>query len=403
MHKAFNKFNYVKDKLFLDTLISTVEELRGAVPKGKKRTNWTAVLDIMSSEFPSRRMTKESLRNSYRRITNTNNVNQITKKRDDKRMGRTKLEQRLLAEIKTKRPIDYLCERLDVPESKIYEAVAKLQMQGYRAVAVFKEDGVIYVHNRVRFTQPVPGLAGSAEGLDITHLMEGDTVRFAVVSDTHFGSIMSDKKSLSKFYDRVVEEGITTVLHVGDLSEGYYPNRPTSVHEQDAVGFTEQLKQLVREYPRRDGVTTYCITGNHDFSFMRAGHANIGDALAAMRDDIVYLGHNFGRIWLHPSLDVSMIHPTDGVGADYTRKIRDIVERNPQRRGKIMLVGHYHKWAMVKHKGIYGYLVPSFEKKTSFMDDNNLTSEVGGVIFEVKIGKKGDILSVVTEYVDYSI
>jgi len=136
VHKAFNKFNYAKDKLFLDTLISTVEEIRGAVPKGKKRTNWIAVLDIMSSKFPSRRMTKESLRNSYRRITNTNKVNQITKKRDDKRMGRVKLEQRLLAEIKTKRPIDYLCERLDVPESKIYEAVAKLQMQGYRAVKI---------------------------------------------------------------------------------------------------------------------------------------------------------------------------------------------------------------------------------------------------------------------------
>jgi hypothetical protein len=47
-------------------------------------------------------------------------------------------------------------------------------------------------------------------------------------------------------------------------------------------------------------------------------------------------------------------------------------------------------------------MVPSFEKKTPFMDDNNLTTDVAGMIFSVHTDKKGNILAIGTEYYDFS-
>ena len=397
---AFNQKSIRRDKHFLETLLITIANVRNANP-ARKSDNWKEVLSIMQRRFPRRALTVEGLRNRYRRLTDVK-VNQITKRKDDFVAGRQSIEQKVLHEIKRKRPLAYLVEKLDLPEGRILEALAKLQMKGYRGIAIYDEDGVKFAHNRVRFFKTIPGLAGNEEGFDLSDIYGGETITFAVVSDTHFGNKMADKKSLSKFYDLVQSRGISTVLHVGDLTDGYYTNRPTSVLEQDAVGFSNQLRMFVKQYPRREGITTYCITGNHDYTHMRNGFANIGEAVNDLRDDIVYLGHNFGRILLAKGLDVSLIHPTDGAGSGLSDKLRRLIEHNKNRRSKIMLVGHYHKSAHEKYQGCYGYLVPGFERKTAFMDDNNLTSDVAGMIFHVSMDKKGNILTVGTEYHDYS-
>lgn len=391
----------IKNRDFNTALQATVEVSVKAMPSGALKHDWNQVLVTMQGLFPNRPLTKESLRNRYRRLTDLK-VHQITQRKDDFVAGRTTLEQKVLNEIKQKRPLAYLVDRLGVPEEKIFEAVAKLQMQGFRAISIFDEEGVKYVHNRVRFYSTIPGIAGGEEGLDISDLYGGETITFAVVSDTHVGSLCFAKKELHKFYDIVAERGINTVFHVGDLSDGYYTNRPTSVLEQDAVGYTNQLRAFVRNYPQRAGVTTFAITGNHDYTHMRNGFANIGEGIAELREDIVYLGHNFGRLHVAKNVDVSLIHPTDGAAANLSEKLRSLVDRNMNRRSKIMLVGHYHKTAHEKYNGVYAYMVPSFEKKTGFMDDNNLTTDVGGMIFTVHMDKKGNILRITTEYYDFS-
>jgi len=398
---AFNHRSLARDKEFLSNLLDVVADVRKTKPVGDNKMDWKQTLAIMQERFPSRQMTIESLRNRYRRLTDVR-VNQIVKRKDDYVAGRQTLEQRVLNEIKQKRPLAYLCEKLDVPEDKILQAVAKLQMNGYRGVAIYDEDGVKFVHNRVRFFKTIPGLAGDAEGLDISSVFGGERLEFAVVSDTHIGNKMSDIKSLHKFYDIVADRGINTVFHVGDLTDGYYTQRPTSVLEQDAVGYANQLRLFVQRYPQRGGVTTYAITGNHDYTHMRNGLANIGEEIADKRDDIVYLGHNFGKLMLRKGVNVSLIHPTDGAGEGLSDKIRRVIERNPHRRAEIILIGHFHKWMHEKYMGSYGYLVPSFEKKTPFMDDNNLTTEVGGVIFTVYTDKKGKIVTIGTEFYDFS-
>lgn len=390
----------VKDKknvVFLESLLDVVANVRKTSPSGHT-TSWKKVLSEMEARFPNRKLTKESLRNRYRRLTDLK-VNQITKVKDDKVAGRTKMEQRVLHEIRRKRPLEWLCERLDATEDQIYASVAKLQRKGYKGAAIYDEDGVVYVHNRIRFHKTIPGLSNYSSVLDLSDDFDGSTVTFAVVSDTHVGNINTAYKELNKFYDIVQERGVKHVLHIGDLTDGYYTHRPTSVLEQDAVGFQNQLRMFVKKYPSRLGVETIAISGNHDYTHLRNGFADIGETIGSIREDITYLGHNFARVKMAPHLHVSMIHPTDGSTENSVKKIKDIINRNPDRRGDIMLIGHYHKVASVFHNDVYGYLVPSFEHKTEFMRDNNLTSEVGGMFITVNLNSRGAITSVNSEVV----
>jgi predicted phosphodiesterase len=225
------------------------------------------------------------------------------------------------------------------------------------------------------------------------------TIRIGVVSDTHIGNKNFDRCALDYLYDYFDELGIKTVLHVGDLTDGYYSNRPTSILEQDAIGFDQQLRLFCEVYPKREGITTYAISGNHDFTFTREAFANIGEAIEARRSDIRYLGHNFAKFPLNDKSAISLIHPTDGTPQSLSLRLQQIIDRNEHRVSDIILVGHYHKFVQIYYKGVYGYLVPSLERQTGFMSDNNLTSLVGGLVLTIKVDDEGYIMSVTTEYV----
>ncbi|MBO2523865.1 MAG: hypothetical protein CW336_08485 [Bacteroidetes bacterium] len=160
-------------------------------------------------------------------------------------------------------------------------------------------------------------------------------------------------------------------------------------------------QNVVRDSPFIQDGKLYGYT-NHDATHMRNGSADIGEAISMMReDDLVYLGHNFSKLDIAENLTVSLVHPTDGIARNFNNKIRDIIDRNAARRADLMFIGHYHKLAMLKHQGVYGYVVPSFQRQTSFMADNNLESVVGGMIITVNFNELGDISSVATEVIEF--
>lgn len=369
-------------------LLEAVEFVRENYPMGSQ-TNWVEVKKHLQSVRST-----EALRSHYRRLT-TNMKEQI-KERHDMKMGRNTLEKKLLPAIKRKCSIDYLIDRFNTDEDSILKAVAKLQLQGYKGVRIFDEEGVTYVHNKVTLGE----LRSEKKDINVVHKTY-EPFQIAVVSDTHIGSIYSDLDALNEFYDIVEGRGITEVYHAGDISDGYYNNRPTSIMEQDAVGFTNQLKKIVNEYPKRENVTTYFITGNHDQTHQRNAFADIGEAISMTRDDMVYLGHNFARVHLTEYITLGLVHPTGGVSRNFNLHIRNMIDRNPGRRADILMYGHYHKLAMLKHMGIWGYITPSFQRQTTFMQDNNLESVVGGVIFTIIPGIDGKLDRIITEVIEF--
>ncbi len=97
---------------------------------------------------------------------------------------------------------------------------------------------------------------------------------------------------LQEAYDRAAADGIKTVLHCGDITDGFYKIRPTHIYELDNMGADEQIDDVVANYPMRDGVKTYFITGNHDETHIMNGGINVCKNIAMRRDDMVYVGHD---------------------------------------------------------------------------------------------------------------
>jgi UDP-2,3-diacylglucosamine pyrophosphatase LpxH len=375
----------------LDDLISTVKRHKDA--KGK--TKWQLVAKEMNELYPDEAGTPNKWNTYYRWKTNgkyQERRNVAIKKRDDARVGVTNIGERLIRELKGKRELSFLAKLLDYSENDILAEATRLRLNGYPGIGIWNEEGKTFLQN---ITKQV-GIPG-ARRVDL----KGDTVKLAIVSDTHLGSNDEAIEELKAFYAYAEKQGVSAVLHVGDISDGYYTNRPTSIFEQHAVGFQNQLEYISKVYPTIPGVKTYFITGNHDWTHTRNGAANIGEVLANYRhDDLVYLGHNFGQFQINETV-ISLIHPTDGSSRTWSHKLQEIIDRNEARRGHIMLVGHYHKQLKMKYKGVHGYLVPSFQHQTGFMEDNNLTSEVGGLILTLKFDKDGNIATISTEEVNY--
>ena len=82
-----------------------------------------------------------------------------------------------------------------------------------------------------------------------------------VVSDTHFGNNNNQVHLLNELYLEAYNRGITTALHIGDMTDGNYTNRPESPRLQFLHGFDEQVGYVVDMYPKIDGMTTYYILG----------------------------------------------------------------------------------------------------------------------------------------------
>ena len=375
-------------------LLADLSEVVKRHKDDKGNTQWKQVATIMNELYPEEAGTPNKWNTYYRWRTNTKYQEQRTaaiKKRDDARVGSVNISERLIRELKGKRELSYLAKLLNYSENDILAEATKLKLNGYPGVSVWNEEGKTFLQNITKQQGK-----GSRFSLDLPT----QDIKVAIVSDTHLGSNTNALDELNNFYKYAKEQGVSVVLHVGDISDGYYTNRPTSIFEQHAVGFQNQLEYIAKVYPTIPGVKTYFITGNHDWTHTRNGAANIGEVLSNYRDDLVYLGHNFGQFEINDTV-ISLIHPTDGSSRTWSHKLQEVIDRNEARRGNIMLVGHYHKQLYMKYKGVHGFLVPSFQHQTGFMQDNNLTSEVGGIIMTLKFDDNGSLASINQEWVNY--
>ncbi len=271
------------------------------------------------------------------------------------------------------------------------EAVELLRKQGHN-IEIWFEDNVLWCMEK-----PLPRATTSVGTLgDFT----GSTLVIGVVSDTHIGNEHSQIEALTEFYAHARERGVEVVYHVGDLTDGMYPNRSDSFYEQDAHGFSEQVRKVVEVYPRITGVETRFITGNHDVTHMRNGGASVGETVAALRDDMVYLGHNFAKEWLTPHCSMNLVHPFDGVVQNVTWKLQKYIDGAiGARKSDILLMGHYHKQGYIYYKGTHGFMVPSFEGQTGFMTSANIESYIGGYVLTLQFDADGYLRTITSEAV----
>jgi predicted phosphodiesterase len=276
--------------------------------------------------------------------------------------------------------VEALADAADVSPRKVREASERLGLKGYR----IEDEG-----NRVVLRRLPPPSTKVHRAL-----FKGEDITIGVVSDTHLSSKHERLEELHIAYDVMRDEGVTTVLHPGDLvcGMGIFPGQANEIQHHT---YEEQVEYAALNYPRRDGITTRIIAGNHDLEgqFGKVG-ANPVVAVAHQRDDFDYLGDYRATIELEQGTRLYMLHPKGGMGyaADY--KVRKLVEGfEGGTKPHALLIGHFHRRFDIEARGVQCLGCGCFEGGGSFGVRLGLSDPaVGFHIVRMRVGDDGSIV-----------
>lgn len=227
------------------------------------------------------------------------------------------------------------------------------------------------------------------------------TIKFAIMGDTQLGSKYAQITYLHDFYDRCVKEGIKDVYHTGDITEGL-KMRVGHEYELYAVSADDMRDDVVKNYPKREGITTHFITGNHDASIYKQVGYDIGQAIANARPDMKYLGRDCAVINITPNCTLELRHPWDGTAYALSYKIQKMIEAmESDSKPNILAVGHYHKAEYMFYRNVHALQTGCFQGQTPFTRGKGISIHLGGWIVEVEVDDKGTIKAFKSQFVPY--
>ena len=212
-----------------------------------------------------------------------------------------------------------------------------------------------------------------------------------LVSDTHFGNNKQQLHLLNKVYQEAYNRGIDTMLHLGDIVDGNYPNRPENPRQQFLHGFDEQAGYVVDMYPKVKGIKTKYILGSHDETHYKNGQATISEWVSRCRDDMEYLGQDSATLEIN-GIKIFMDHPGGGSVNSISYKPQKRIETlESYYKPKILLIGHYHKSYSFVYRNVRCIEVPCLCDKTQFQKKQGLSNVVGAYFLNIYSDKKGNI------------
>jgi hypothetical protein len=227
--------------------------------------------------------------------------------------------------------------------------------------------------------------------LEVTN--NGSFFDVGLVSDTHLACKEERLDALHNQSDLFAAEGIRTVLHAGNIVDGYVPRiNGGSVH---CTGIDDQVQYVIDNYPKRDGIATHFITGDdHEGWWMKEGF-NFGAYLEMLarrqgRTDLNYVGHVEADVEVNtgaarPTI-IKVQHP--GGGSSYARSYAGQKQVEAFQGGEkpaILVQGHYHVSNYMLERNIHVIGMPGFQDQTIFARKKRLRMDVGGAILRFKV------------------
>ena len=217
-----------------------------------------------------------------------------------------------------------------------------------------------------------------------------------LISDTHLCSVAERLDVVNDAYDAFKARGITHVFHTGDISDGWQEYR-NHISFVKAHGDQDQAAYVIKHYPKREGITTYVIGGNHDDSYGKSkvdrvslvvhGFQHQGKVIKG-RDDIKYLGPYNHYVRFPQEVIMQMLHPRGGNAyAKSYRQQKRSEEMDPNRRPDLQVSGHYHTWNYIWLVGTHFLALPGMQDETEFFVRLGYPRSVGYTILTYKIEK----------------
>lgn len=353
-----------------------VVELINARYRGENNMTWNEIADACGS-------THGSVRGMARRIHRTEPQAVLNLEHTRPVQPLTPLDM-----LKRGTTIQALASSLGLTEKGAHALVDDLRNQGH---VIANEGERLFISNIVPQTEPV---------IKVTPWNgKATTIRFGLMGDNQFGSIYTQKTALQRFYDLLQSEGIKDVYHTGDITEGYNM-RLGHLFECYAHGADALVDDVVKDYPKHDGITTHFITGNHDHSIIKHSGYDIGMSISQQRDDLDYLGQSVAIIQLAPMCTLELRHPIDGTAYALSYKIQKMIEAmSGGEKPSILAVGHYHKAEYLFYRNVHAIQTGCFQAQSAWMRGKGLSAALGGWIIDIDVDADGVITRFRPEFV----
>lgn len=295
--------------------------------------------------------------------------------------------------------IEGLCDKFDRGPSNIRAALQGLRDKGYAVANVETGEGEVITlprampprHKRIDFS--------------------GQVLHIGVVADTHLHSTKCAYDFLHSTYDHFAAEGIENVLHCGDLGDGP-GERGYRGHQwetlEGCMDWRGSLRYCHEHYPKRKGIKTHLIAGNHDLWEFDATGRDLMHLLAngsteplcqlPPRDDIEYLGHELADVTLGPGVRVRMFHPGGGGAYAASYNLQKAIEAIPGGdKPHLLLMGHFHQSCEMFIRNVQGIQVPGMQWRTRFLQRKIKEPVVGALIVDALIDGDGSLRKVKIE------
>jgi len=350
--------------------------------------------DKMAKKFG---LTKETMRKRCRKLglNNIRITNQINKIYNE-----NKKDNLLKVLLKNgTHSVEELSNKTGLLPIKVREKIEELKLGKYN---------VVHKNHKYELSNQVA--IGNEKQLNIEN-WKGDKVRFGFVADTHLGSKFERMDALNALYNIFADEGIDTVYHGGNIIDGEHRFNKYEIH---TYGISPQVEYCVNAYPKREGVTTYFVTGDdHEGWYIQRERVNIGryiemEAKQSGRDDLIYIGHleadinlcgdepDKGESWMR------VMHGGGGTSYALSYTPQKIVESyQGGEKPNILLLGHYHKIDYCFPREVHVIQMGCTQDQTIFMRKRKIQAHIGGGILKVRRAPDGTINRVNVEFITF--
>lgn len=211
-------------------------------------------------------------------------------------------------------------------------------------------------------------------------------IKFGLVSDTHFGHVCQQPQAINDMYDYFVAEGITDVIHAGDLTDGQ-KMRESQDYEILWHGIDKLVENVGAIYPKRKGVTTHLVQGNHDRTLWNKVGFNVVRAICRERDDLNYLGPSVEDLTLN-GVHFRINHGKGAPRKNMGGKLKALIDATPSNeQPDVYLLGHFHQYINLYYDNVYALALPCLQGQTCFLKNGGMYPTVGGAILEMRVDK----------------
>ena len=222
--------------------------------------------------------------------------------------------------------------------------------------------------------------------------------KFGAIADTHLGSKYERLDLLNLLYDIFKQENVKAVFHGGNYVDGEFR---FNKYETKTHGFDEMIDYFIKNYPEREGITTYFVDGDDHEGWwtqqtgLETGRVIEERAKQVGRNDLKYVGYQEADFILQAQKGRSLLKLMHGGGgtayADSysTQKLAESFQEGE--KPHILLVGHYHKNVYHTPRGIHTVQVGCLQDQTRFMRKKKLRACLGGYLIKINQAPTGEI------------